>query len=409
MSKNFTSITVTGDQLEIREGGGCLAFFGLPFLLAGLFVMSTPYLLATGRMSMEGGGEPEWWMFPFLFLFGAVFAGVGAALVFGRKGIIVDRSRGLIIEWKGLLVPMKRKERSLARFDGVNLKKEDGGDSPDTYPVELQGPTEKPFRVIAPASFEEGRKNAETVARFLNFPLADSISGKKIVREPDRLDESAAQRARRLGEDFIPPPRPLDMRSKIEVSGNGLAIELPGRGIGASALLNLIPLAFIGFFLYQIRWVFSGLSLHAWWLLTAAGSLIVLLRLRKNLGKNSAGDRIFASPDLLRVTPRGGGQKGTQEIPASELEQLELVTYLDIINNTEVRPGPHKPRVQAVPGTPHLPDGRPAPAFLVSLVRKFRPAEIVAVSDKQVVKFGQGLPEDELKYIHAMIKQIMMT
>ena len=26
------------DQLRVREGGGCLSLFGLPFLLAGVFV-----------------------------------------------------------------------------------------------------------------------------------------------------------------------------------------------------------------------------------------------------------------------------------------------------------------------------------------------------------------------------------
>ena len=31
------------DILEFRGGGGCLALFGTPFLLAGLFVMSIPF------------------------------------------------------------------------------------------------------------------------------------------------------------------------------------------------------------------------------------------------------------------------------------------------------------------------------------------------------------------------------
>jgi hypothetical protein len=29
--------------LEIRSGGGCLSIFGLPFLLAGLFIMQIPF------------------------------------------------------------------------------------------------------------------------------------------------------------------------------------------------------------------------------------------------------------------------------------------------------------------------------------------------------------------------------
>ena len=36
--------------LEIRSGGGCLSVFGLPFLLAGLFVMQIPL----GLIPVEG-------------------------------------------------------------------------------------------------------------------------------------------------------------------------------------------------------------------------------------------------------------------------------------------------------------------------------------------------------------------
>lgn len=36
--------------LELRSGGGCLSIFGLPFLLAGLFVMQIPL----GLIPMEG-------------------------------------------------------------------------------------------------------------------------------------------------------------------------------------------------------------------------------------------------------------------------------------------------------------------------------------------------------------------
>jgi hypothetical protein len=31
---------VTPDRLQIRDGGGCLSFFGLPFFAAGVFLAS---------------------------------------------------------------------------------------------------------------------------------------------------------------------------------------------------------------------------------------------------------------------------------------------------------------------------------------------------------------------------------
>jgi len=54
-------------MLEIRSGGGCLSIFGLPFLLAGLFVMQIPL----GIIPIEGA--PGGLTSIFVILFGAVF------------------------------------------------------------------------------------------------------------------------------------------------------------------------------------------------------------------------------------------------------------------------------------------------------------------------------------------------
>jgi len=113
--------------LEIRSGGGCISIFGLPFLLAGLFVMQIP--LETIPMKGSPGTLPS----IFVVLFGFVFAAVGAALVFGRSGIILDRGTGRIIQWFGLLVPMKRKEYLLDSIRQVEMDFFSGdSDSPAT-------------------------------------------------------------------------------------------------------------------------------------------------------------------------------------------------------------------------------------------------------------------------------------
>lgn len=75
-------------RLEIRSGGGCLSIFGLPFLLAGIFVMQIPL----GIIPMEG--SPGTLPAIFVVLFRLVFAAVGAGLIFRRSGIILDRGRG---------------------------------------------------------------------------------------------------------------------------------------------------------------------------------------------------------------------------------------------------------------------------------------------------------------------------
>ena len=132
--------------LELRSGGGCLSIFGLPFLLAGLFVMQIPLRL----IPMEGSPGP----LPsvFVVLFGSVFAAVGAGLVFGRSGIVMDRGRGRVVQWWGLLVPMKRTETMLDAIRQVEMDYSSGdSDSAATWPVKLTGEgIAKPIAVVSP-------------------------------------------------------------------------------------------------------------------------------------------------------------------------------------------------------------------------------------------------------------------
>ena len=113
----------------------------------------------------------------FVVLFGSVFAAVGAGLVFGRSGIIIDRSRGRIIQWYGLLVPMKRKEYMLDAIRHVEMNFSSGdSDSAATWPVCLSGDgIAKPIAVVQPVNFAEARQVAEELSRFLRKPLVDSL------------------------------------------------------------------------------------------------------------------------------------------------------------------------------------------------------------------------------------------
>jgi hypothetical protein len=45
--------------------------------------------------------------------------------------------------------------------------------------------------------------------------------------------------------------------------------------------------------------------------------------------------------------------------------------------------------------------------ILVSLMRFARPPGIIARSDTASVPFGAGLPEEELKYLHALIQKVL--
>jgi hypothetical protein len=47
------------------------------------------------------------------------------------------------------------------------------------------------------------------------------------------------------------------------------------------------------------------------------------------------------------------------------------------------------------------------PKILVSLMKLAKSPGIIARSDTASPQFGSGLPEDELKYLHALIKKTL--
>ena len=394
--------------LEIRRGGGCISIFGLPFLLAGLFIMQIP--LGIIPMEDSPGAIPS----IIIVLFGSIFAAVGTCLVFGRSGIIIDRGRGRVLQWYGLLVPMKRTEYMLDSIRQVEMSFSRGdSDSAATWQVKLSGEEiAKPISVLQPTNFTEARQLAEELSRFLRKPLVDSSTGESVTRDPEHLDESYRDRVRRTGEAVsVLPPEPSTMRSRVERTGDGVIVHISGQ---AKSGIYYIPVFFslvfagivVWFFLLPIiaspmpgfiRYVFlSFISLFF-----IAGPVISVLlrvfRLKKEF------ERIIITKDVLRVEALKQGKHATTEIPVSELEDLVAPTLREVMNNTET-PGMKKVSLGDT-GTPRMPDGRPMPSFMLSLIKMVGSKGIIARSDKAVVEFASGLDEAEIAWIFALIRK----
>ena len=103
------------DIIERKSGGGCLTLFGIPFFLAGLWVLLIG--VGAGPVPAAGGFLAS----TVAVLFGAIFMAVGGILIFGRSGLIIDRRENRVVQWHGLLVPLRRTIRPLDGFDGVRL------------------------------------------------------------------------------------------------------------------------------------------------------------------------------------------------------------------------------------------------------------------------------------------------
>ena len=397
--------------IELRNGGGCLSIFGLPFLLAGLFVMQIPL----GIIHVEGPSGPLSTIF--LVLFGFVFATVGAGLVFGRSGIIIDRTRGRIVQWWGLLVPMKRTVTMLEGIRHVEMNFSEGdSDTAATWPVCLSGEgIAKPIAVVQPVNFAEARQVAEELSRFLRKPLVDSSTGERVTRDPDHLDESYRDRARRTGEAAaVVPPEPPGMRARVERTDDGDVFHIPGPPLsGLHYIPVLFPLAFAGavawFFLPAlltlpmpdwIRYFFLGFIGLFFIAGPVVSALLNVLRLKNQF------ERITVTKAFLRVETLKQGKRSTVEIPVDELEDLVAPTARSVMDTIEV------PGMKKVPlgntGTPRMPDGRPVPRFLLSLIKMTGSKGIIARSDKAVVEFAGGLDEAETAYLFALIRKTIV-
>jgi hypothetical protein len=351
---------------------------------------------------------------------------VGLGMATGRRGIIIDRRRHRVVKWYGLLVPLMRREHMLGLCDRLAVTREERKSDKSTrivYPVRLEGNAqEKPICIEEPLDYQQARATAESLSRFLGLPLVDRSFGKEVVREPDRLDESLRERARRTGEEMGDAVAPPQMRSTLQQETDTLQIRIPPTGVTSLHRLHLIGvLIFIGiaalvakpFLSVDVQdptsYLFSGL-------IVAGFVILPLISVFSRMAGQARRDcTIQASRSLLRVEQG----KTVTEIFVDELEELEIhasplpagITVAPdggvMIDKSTVRQGSQNPRFTSTGEGQMTPVG-PVLSFFLSAMMKTAPGPcIMARSDKKTVRFGAGLGEEELLYIHARLKQVV--
>jgi len=384
------------EVMETRSGGGCLVLFGLPFFLAGLAVM----ISWTGIIPAENDPPPWYIAVPF----GLVFVCVGAAFLFGRGGVKLDRANRTVTSWWGLLVPFKSTTRSLDKYDHVTLSKEIRRSKNSTYtvyPVRLVG-EEKDVKFEEPQDYGKARKKAEEVAGFLGFRIKDSTGAAVVWRSPEEFDESLRERARRTEMEVDVPDPPQFMQTRTRVEGRRVIIDLPSAGfklqhvvgvvMGVAVMAGAVLFFALGPFKDAFKepppmnYFFMGFF-SLFLLAPLIGSVSVLAGAFKR-------DRIIASPDGLRYEKKGVLFTRSTFIPADELEELVL------------------PDMSARDRAAAQIENLEAPAIVKSLARSLaakagRRVGIQARSDRATIEFGRELTDEELRWLHAVIMKMM--
>ncbi len=386
-------MTTHPERYEKKSGGGCLMLFGLPFLAAGLAIMTLGVL---GVKDDSGNSIPIYFALPF----GGVFAAVGAGLVFGRGGIVFDKRTNEAIKWWGLLVPMKRTVAPLHSMKEVAITKEIRRSDKSTYtvyPVRVAHAGDQ-FKICEPRDYQKARQEAEEVAKFLNVELRDaSAGGEGVVRQAADLDQSIREQARAKGEIVEIPPMPAGARIRHDLNGGRLTLEIPAPGVSPvilimAAVMFLAPVGFMAFFLQGFFNLDEAPSLfrivfYSFFLLFLAP--VVLIPGRMVLSGMSK-ERITVTPDKLELSLVAPYWTRAKSIPASEIEELELIRH-EGNGGREVNPE-QVPKI--VKNLALLGGGG---------------GTIMARSDKQTLNFGRMLNREEAEWALALVKRVLTS
>jgi hypothetical protein len=341
--------------------------------------------------------------------FGAMILAVGIGLAMGRRTMTVDRRSGRLASWWGTGFTFGRREVPTSAFDRVLLSKsvEGGRNSRTVYPVRLDGPgVDEEVTLARPEDVLLARRTAEVLASFLQLPLHDSSTGEDVAREPEHLDESITERAWRTGERTTVPLPPPDLRTRVEDVGSELHLELPGGGLGIMfwagvTILSAFAVAFLSSILPGILRLDEPLR----FVLAVLVSLPVVGALLA-LGRTTRMRVLVTASRLgLQVEERFPLRRRLVEIPGQELEQLDVVGGAVRIKVTADTP--RGASLEAALATQRLPDGRPMPGWALALISALNRSTILARSDTVEVRFGEGLTEAEVHYLHALLRRAL--
>jgi hypothetical protein len=401
---------VAPDRLKIREGGGIMTIFGLPFFAAGVFVL----LASVGLVTVQGGEDLITRIM--LPIMGVAFTIVGGVLAFGRAWTTVDGTRREVSTQWGLLVPMRSESECVDNLASVALEFQKGdSDSADTFRVSLKAPTGRHVRLCSSTRFADARSCAIAVGEMLRVDFEDASTDHPVRLIAGEVEMPLQQHLQMEGRPSGSPERPANARSDVQRERNALRITIPTpRSHPIAYVLTLIPVALAAAFATSMHdffrqthtpapvgWAFLGFFLLFFGVLPAVTALNGYLRTRHG------GTIVTVSPSGIGIQERGAWRTGRlNSIPAADI--------LDIDFSTRESAG-HVARLAAEQRARDLSEARSTPIgprterMLKSLSR-FAQADGITVKTRQgFTTFGKGLDDEEILYLHALVRHALIA
>ena len=390
---------VNPDLLEIKTGGGCLAIFGLPFFLAGIFML----LIATGIIPVSNADEVPWIANVVIFFMGIIFSGVGSALLWGRSWTSLDRKQRRIYIAKGLLKPMRNQVYDLDSYHKIIIKHNPGdSDSAETFSLLLAsdcGVAELPL--YSSSFYGDARDQAKLLMDFLGLPLIDRSTDHEELFQPH---ETVSNRAQTEPDETVYAP---ELSCKISESENELRVAFQNGPVRFSRFVALLfPLIIFCIFGYNFLPVLFSPGTPPVVTLFFGGFFLLFLVVGPVLG--FLRQVLMTKRDTLILIIRPGSlelkQQGLFFSKSRRFASAEIYGFDFSSPQTALERDPDLPSLsgntyQLDPSKTYIPNWAHKLSRLVS-------SKGVIIKTRSGLQYvGAGLPEDQLSYLHQIISE----
>ena len=397
-------------RLEIREGGGCLTLFGLPFLATGIFML----LASVGVVTMRSDGEPV--TQAAMVLLGLLFTLVGGVLTFGRAVTVIDIGQHVITKQWRILVPVRTWSYQLGDYTTVTLAFVRGdSDTADKYPIGLRGNTVAPLPLCSPTQYAEARQCAAAVARHLSLDIEDTSTDHPARVTASEVDAALQDRFRSTSPAAAPVSRPPVMMSDVSDDGGIVRIAIPMPPLHPLAAIGgLFPaavaigmLGWLGFLstprpLALIEWIFVALLLAGFGVLPTAS--VVGRWLRSRVGRTI----VTISTQELRVQERGIFRTRTvTSLSASEILDVDYSTKESMMTSARRSAEAETATMRKIPSSAAT--AGPSTEWVFAVLGRFLKGKGIIVKTRTgLTTFGEGLADDEIQYLHAIVRRALV-
>lgn len=395
------------DRLQMRVGGGCLSVFGLPFFAAGLFLL----LVTVGLVPVSNAEDIGLLAALVMALMGALFTAVGGGLVLGRQWITVDGTRRVLVTETGLLVPMRSTTQPLDGYTTVAIGFDAGdSDTADRFPVTFTGPGRKALAICRTTDYARARSGGAAIAQLLRLDLEDASSDHPVRLPGTHAALPYVQRVRLDGTNPKLLPRPGSARSQAVTSGGAVHITIPLPAVHPIAIaVSLVPMVVVLYVAGPMSEFFRRTGtppVVSWFSLGFVGIVFGLVPLVSALNRWRRSRRgatlVTASSVELRVEQRGAWRtRPVAAVPAAEILDLDFSTRES--SQEATRRAVHD-KVGSTTA-----DLGPRAARIVERVSRYaRGRGITVKSNRGLLTVGEGLADDEIRYLHALVHHALL-